>query len=72
MVDLAALPSAVEAGDRKTAVTAIAEGLPWQAILDATTRAMEVVGGKFSRTELYVPEMLISAPAIKGSSSAFS
>jgi hypothetical protein len=44
MVDLAALPSAVEAGDRKTAVAvtaaAIAEGLPPQAILDAMTSAM--------------------------------
>ncbi|MCX6254670.1 MAG: cobalamin-dependent protein, partial [Bacteroidia bacterium] len=51
------------------AVTAAAidEGLPPQAILDAMTRAMEVVGGKFSRNELYVPEMLISARAMKES-----
>jgi 5-methyltetrahydrofolate--homocysteine methyltransferase len=69
MVDLAALTAAVEAGDRRTAVAvtaeAIAEGLGPQQILDAMTRAMEVVGGKFSRNELYVPEMLISARAMK-------
>ena len=69
MVDLAALTSAVEAGDRKTAVAvtaaAIDEGMAPQQILDAMTRAMEVVGGKFSRNELYVPEMLISARAMK-------
>jgi 5-methyltetrahydrofolate--homocysteine methyltransferase len=67
--DLAALTAAVEAGDRKTAVavtqSAIDDGLPPQAILDAMTKAMEVVGGKFSRNELYVPEMLISARAMK-------
>jgi 5-methyltetrahydrofolate--homocysteine methyltransferase len=69
MTDLSALTSAVEAGDRKTAVTvtqaAIDDGIGPQAILDAMTRAMEVVGGKFSRNELYVPEMLISARAMK-------
>ena len=69
MTDLAALTAAVEAGDRKTAVAvtqaAIADGLPPQQILDAMTKAMEVVGGKFSRNELYVPEMLISARAMK-------
>jgi 5-methyltetrahydrofolate--homocysteine methyltransferase len=69
MTDLAALTAAVEAGDRKTAVTvtqaAIDDGLPPQQILDAMTKAMEVVGGKFSRNELYVPEMLISARAMK-------
>jgi len=69
MVDLAALTAAVEAGDRKTAVAvtqqAIDEGTAPQQILDAMTRAMEVVGGKFSRNELYVPEMLISARAMK-------
>ena len=31
------------------------------------TKAMDVVGGKFSRNELYVPEMLISARAMKES-----
>jgi 5-methyltetrahydrofolate--homocysteine methyltransferase len=69
MTDLAALTAAVEAGDRETAMaitqTAIDEGLAPRAILDAMTRAMEVVGGKFQRGEAYVPEMLISARAMK-------
>ena len=69
MVDLAALTAAVEAGDRKSAVAvtaqAIEDGRPPQEILDAMTSAMEVVGGKFARNELYVPEMLISARAMK-------
>ena len=71
MTDLSALTAAVEAGDRKTAVavtqSAIDDGIAPQQILDAMTRAMEVVGGKFSRNELYVPEMLISARAMKES-----
>ena len=71
MVDLATLTAAVEAGDRKTAVaitqSAIDEGMAPQLILDAMTKAMDTVGGKFARNELYVPEMLISARAMKES-----
>ena len=71
MVDLATLTAAVEAGDRKSAVaitqSAIDEGIAPQQILDAMTKAMDAVGGKFSRNELYVPEMLISARAMKES-----
>ena len=71
MVDLATLTAAVEAGDRKTAVaitqSAIDEGMAPQLILDAMTKAMDTVGAKFSRNELYVPEMLISARAMKES-----
>ena len=69
MTDLATLVSAVEAGDRTTAVavtqSAIDDGIAPQEILDTMSRAMEVVGGKFSRNELFVPEMLISARAMK-------
>ena len=69
MVDLAALTSAVEAGDRTTAVgvtqSAIDHGLEPRAILDAMTSAMEVVGGRFQRSEIYIPEMLMSARAMK-------
>jgi 5-methyltetrahydrofolate--homocysteine methyltransferase len=69
MVDAAELTRAVEAGDRKTAAAvtqaAIDEGLPPQEILDAMTRAMDKVGAKFQRGELYVPEMLMSARAMK-------
>ena len=69
MADLAELTAAIEAGDRAEAVrlttAAIAAGLDPQTILDAMTAAMEVVGGKFQRAEIYVPEMLVSARAMK-------
>jgi 5-methyltetrahydrofolate--homocysteine methyltransferase len=67
--DLEALGVAIEVGDREAAVrltgAAIDAGLPPQAILDAMTAAMAVVGGRFQRSEIYVPEMLISARAMK-------
>jgi 5-methyltetrahydrofolate--homocysteine methyltransferase len=69
MVDLAALTQAIEVGDRATAVSlardAVAAGLAPQTILDAMTSAMQVVGGRFQRNEIYVPEMLIAARAMK-------
>ena len=60
MADLSALTAAV-------AVTqaAIDDGMAAQAILDAMSSAMEVIGGRFQRNEIYVPEMLISARAMK-------
>jgi len=73
MVDLSALTAAVEAGDRATAVAvtqeAIDAALPLQEILDAMTTAMTEVGRKFACNEgVYVPEMLISAHAMKEAS----
>ena len=69
MSDLEALGVAIEVGDREAAVrltgAAIDAGLPPQAILDAMTAAMAAVGGRFQRSEIYVPEMLISARAMK-------
>ena len=70
MADLAALTAAVEAGDRKRAVdltqAAIDAGTEPQEILDAMTVAMTEVGRKFACNEgVYVPEMLISAHAMK-------
>ena len=69
MVDLADLTAAVEAGDRTTAVRltheAIEAKLAPETILDAMTQAMQVVGGRFQRSEIYVPEMLIAARAMK-------
>ena len=72
MADLAALTAAVEAGDRKRAVdltqAAIDAGTEPQEILDAMTEAMTEVGRKFACNEgVYVPEMLISAHAMKES-----
>jgi 5-methyltetrahydrofolate--homocysteine methyltransferase len=70
MADLKRLQAAVEAGDRNTAVSiteeALAEGIPPLDILDPMTEAMGVIGDRFSRQEIFVPEMLISARAMKG------
>ena len=69
MTDLAALTAAIEAGDRDAAARitsdAIDDGLDPQAILDAMTAAMAVIGARFSSGEIFVPEMLISARAMK-------
>ena len=70
MTDLKRLQAAVEAGDRDTTVTiteeAVAEGISPLDILEPMTDAMGVIGDRFSRQEIYVPEMLISARAMKG------
>jgi 5-methyltetrahydrofolate--homocysteine methyltransferase len=69
MSDLAALKAAIEAGDRASAIRlttdAVAAKLEPQAILDAMTAAMDTVGGLFQANEIFVPEMLISARAMK-------
>ncbi len=69
MADLAALTAAVEAGNRTAAATetraAIDAGMDPKTILDAMTAAMDVVGKKFQEGELFVPEMLIAARAMK-------
>jgi 5-methyltetrahydrofolate--homocysteine methyltransferase len=73
VADLKALTAAIEAGDRHTATRltqeAIDDGLGPQEILDAMTAAMTEVGRRFACNEgVYVPEMLISARAMKESS----
>jgi 5-methyltetrahydrofolate--homocysteine methyltransferase len=69
MANLAALKEAVEVGDRASAVRitreAVDEGLDPRTILAAMTAAMEVIGTRFQNQEIYVPEMLISARAMK-------
>jgi 5-methyltetrahydrofolate--homocysteine methyltransferase len=69
MADLAALSAAVEAGNRVAAAAetkaALDAGTDPRAILDAMTSAMDVVGRKFQEGELFVPEMLIAARAMK-------
>ncbi|HEY6058006.1 MAG TPA: cobalamin-dependent protein, partial [Candidatus Limnocylindrales bacterium] len=69
MADLQALTAAIEVGDRATATRvtaeAIDEGMDPRAILDAMTSAMDVVGRRFQCNEIYVPEMLIAARAMK-------
>jgi 5-methyltetrahydrofolate--homocysteine methyltransferase len=69
MADLAALTAAVEAGNRTAAAqltqAALDESVDPTVILDAMTAAMDVVGRKFQEGELFVPEMLIAARAMK-------
>ena len=69
MTDLEALTAAIEAGDRAaaTAITggAVAKGMDPEAILGAMTAAMATIGGRFAADEIFVPEMLISARAMK-------
>jgi 5-methyltetrahydrofolate--homocysteine methyltransferase len=69
VADLAALSAAIETGDRVAAASltsaALEEAVDPQAILAAMAAAMDVVGGRFQRNEIFVPEMLIAARAMK-------
>jgi 5-methyltetrahydrofolate--homocysteine methyltransferase len=69
MADLAALTAAVEVGNRTVAAAetqaALDAGVDPTEVLGAMTAAMDVVGRKFQEGELYVPEMLIAARAMK-------
>jgi 5-methyltetrahydrofolate--homocysteine methyltransferase len=69
MIDFSALTKAIEVGDRNAAVAvttqAIADGTDPSSILAAMTAAMDTVGGQFQRNEIYVPEMLVAARAMK-------
>ena len=69
MADLSALTAAVEAGNRTVAAAetqaALDAGVDPRAVLAAMTAAMDVVGKKFQEGELFVPEMLIAARAMK-------
>jgi 5-methyltetrahydrofolate--homocysteine methyltransferase len=69
MADLTALTQAIEAGDRVSAVRLAGEAVDAsvdpQEILDAMTQAMAETGARFQRNDIYVPEMLISARAMK-------
>jgi 5-methyltetrahydrofolate--homocysteine methyltransferase len=71
MVDLKALTEAVEVGNRTSAVAlaraAVEAGTDPREILGAMTGAMDVVGVRFQCQEIYVPEMLIAARAMKES-----
>ena len=69
MADLGELAVAIEAGDRASAVRLTNEALeasvPPRDILDAMTAAMGVIGRKFQDGDIFVPEMLIAARAMK-------
>lgn len=69
MPDLQELGEAIKRGDRETAATltkeAIDADVSAQVILDAMVSAMDVVGQRFQKNEIFVPEMLIAARAMK-------
>jgi 5-methyltetrahydrofolate--homocysteine methyltransferase len=71
MADLKRLQTAVEVGDRETAVEvtqqAIDEEIPPKTILDAMTDAMDAVGEDFQANLIFVPEMLVAARAMRES-----
>jgi 5-methyltetrahydrofolate--homocysteine methyltransferase len=69
MPDLAQLGEAIKTGNRDDAVRLTQEAIdanaPPQEILDVMVVAMDDVGQKFQRNEIFVPEMLIAARAMK-------
>lgn len=70
MADLKALSEAIIKGDQKTAVeitqAAIDEGMAPERILnEGLISGMNIVGARFKANEVYIPEVLISARAMK-------
>ena len=70
MADLKALADAIIKGDQKTAVeitgAAIDEGMGAKKILDeGLIVGMDIIGGRFKKNEVYIPEVLIAARAMK-------
>ncbi|MHC4631072.1 MAG: corrinoid protein [Planctomycetota bacterium] len=70
MADLKALADAIIKGDQNTAVditkAALDEGTPAESVLnDGLIAGMEVIGGRFKKNEVYIPEVLIAARAMK-------
>lgn len=70
MADLKTLSEAVIKGDQKTAVDitrqALSEGMPPASILnEGLIAGMNVIGVRFKANQVYIPEVLISARAMK-------
>jgi len=70
MADLKALADAIIKGDQNTAVKitkeAIQEGLaPKKILSDGLIAGMDVIGARFKKNEVYIPEVLIAARAMK-------
>jgi 5-methyltetrahydrofolate--homocysteine methyltransferase len=70
MANLEVLSDAIIKGDQNTAVEitkeAISEGMSAKSILDdGLIAGMEIIGGRFKRNEVYIPEVLIAARAMK-------
>ena len=71
MPDLQELGEAIKRGDRDKSVALTQEAIdtqtPAQEILDVMVGAMDIVGQRFQKNEIFVPEMLIAARAMKES-----
>jgi 5-methyltetrahydrofolate--homocysteine methyltransferase len=70
MADLKALADAIIKGDQNTAVditkAALDENTPAESVLnDGLIAGMEVIGARFKKNEVYIPEVLIAARAMK-------
>ncbi len=70
MADLKALAEAIIRGDQNTAVqitkSALKEGTAAKRILeDGLIAGMDVIGSRFKKNEVYIPEVLIAARAMK-------
>ena len=70
MADLKALADAIIKGDQNGAVeltsAALAEGTPAESVLnDGLVAGMDVIGSRFKKNEVYIPEVLIAARAMK-------
>ncbi|MFA6134466.1 MAG: corrinoid protein [Phycisphaerae bacterium] len=71
MADLQALANALIKGDRNTVVKLTQEALnegvgPGEVLNKGLVAGMDVVGKRFKANEVYVPEVLIAARAMKG------
>jgi 5-methyltetrahydrofolate--homocysteine methyltransferase len=71
MSELPALTEAIKKGDRKTAVAATSQALQTtknpRVILAALVEGMDDVGKRFKANQIFVPEVLIAARAMKES-----
>jgi len=70
MTDLKALADAIIKGDQNAAVqvtrAALGEGTSAETVLrDGLIAGMDVVGSRFKKNEVYIPEVLIAARAMK-------
>ena len=70
MADLKVLSDAIINGDQNTAVEitreALSEGMPAKSVLDdGLIAGMEIIGTRFKNNEVYIPEVLIAARAMK-------
>ena len=69
MASLTAMAQAVEKGDRETTIRLVKEALnekipPEKILNEGLIAAMDAIGRKFTKNEIFIPEMLIAARAM--------